>query len=72
MGLKSLEYYLLGQEFDLETDKKAFSWINTTKICYSRIFLNACCSSSLSWRPIFLRVPEPDKKKISCALWLDW
>ena len=28
-ALESLHYYLLGREFDLETDHRALSWINT-------------------------------------------
>uniref|UniRef100_A0A3B3DHG7 C-type lectin domain-containing protein n=1 Tax=Oryzias melastigma TaxID=30732 RepID=A0A3B3DHG7_ORYME len=51
----------------LKKHQSVWQWVNN-KTLEKRIFLNACCSSSLSWRPIFLRVPEPDKKKISCAL----
>ncbi|XP_036001527.1 alpha-1,3-mannosyl-glycoprotein 2-beta-N-acetylglucosaminyltransferase b isoform X1 [Fundulus heteroclitus] len=30
-ALESLKYYLLGREFDLETDHRALTWINTMK-----------------------------------------
>ena len=36
-ALESLRYYLLGREFDLETDHRALSWINTMKDRNARI-----------------------------------
>lgn len=36
-ALDSLRYYLLGREFDLETDHKALSWIQTMKDHNSRV-----------------------------------
>nr|XP_043871756.1 uncharacterized protein LOC122760682 [Solea senegalensis] len=35
--LESLRYYLLGREFDLETDHRALTWINTMKDHNSRL-----------------------------------
>ncbi|KAK7938780.1 hypothetical protein WMY93_002106 [Mugilogobius chulae] len=36
-ALESLRYYLLGREFDLETDHRALTWINTMKDHNSRL-----------------------------------
>ncbi len=36
-SLKSLRYYLLGREFDLETDHRALTWIQTMKDHNSRV-----------------------------------
>lgn len=36
-ALESLRYYLLGREFDVETDHRALSWINTMKDRNARI-----------------------------------
>ncbi|KAL0155557.1 hypothetical protein M9458_049820, partial [Cirrhinus mrigala] len=36
-ALESLWYYLLGREFDLETDHQALSWINTMKDHNARV-----------------------------------
>ena len=36
-GLESLRYYLLGREFDLETDHRALTWINSMKDHNSRL-----------------------------------
>ena len=36
-ALESLKYYLLGREFDLETDHRALTWINTMKDQNSRL-----------------------------------
>lgn len=35
--LESLRYYLLGREFDLETDQRALTWINSMKDHNSRL-----------------------------------
>uniref|UniRef100_A0A3P9KG95 Gypsy retrotransposon integrase-like protein 1 n=1 Tax=Oryzias latipes TaxID=8090 RepID=A0A3P9KG95_ORYLA len=36
-ALDSLRYYLLGREFDLETDHRALTWINTMKDHHNRL-----------------------------------
>lgn len=36
-ALDSLRYYLLGREFDLETEHRAFTWIHTMKDQNSRV-----------------------------------
>lgn len=36
-ALESLQYYLLGREFDLETDHRALTWINSMKDHNSRL-----------------------------------
>ena len=36
-ALESLRYYLLGREFDVESDHRALSWINTMKDRNARI-----------------------------------
>ncbi|XP_024136818.1 uncharacterized protein LOC112151925 [Oryzias melastigma] len=36
-ALDSFRYYLLGREFDLETDHRALTWINTMKDHHSRL-----------------------------------
>lgn len=36
-ALESLRYYLLGREFDLETDHRALTWINSMKDRNARI-----------------------------------
>ena len=36
-SLESLRYYLLGREFDLDTDHRALTWINSMKDTNSRL-----------------------------------